>query len=371
MRKFANTAGRQTVADQRPRAVSNMLGNHMEACRKFSQLILKERPEREVCPEHFELQQVERYSIGEGQVLLRVIYLSIEPLLRGRLMARANYAQGVMKGDLMVGRGLAIVIESRNKNFEVGDIVEGWTGWTELCASNGAGLRKVPGDHRPLPHALGILGASGLAASLSLSELGGPVAGETILVTSAAGATGSIVVQLAKQAGAFVVGIAGGPEKCRYVKETLGADAVIDYRVSDDILSAIRDSCPRKIDVFWDCVGGKISTAAFENMNAFGRIIVFGTLDFYSNPMRSNEAAWDSRPFLVNRLSLSGFLVSDHARKHEITRTRLAGLVKRGKLDARFVEYEGLESAPQALADVIAGKNLGKVVVKLFDFSES
>lgn len=336
----------------------------------YRQLVLKERPTDVVKTGHFSLCEKQIPEISNGQLLLRTIYLSIEPLLRGRLMTQASYATPVEIGQLMTGRALSVIAESKNSAFEAGDIVESWAGWTEYSVSNGLGLRKIPIDHRPLPVALGLLGSSGLAASLSLSELGRVDTGETLVVTSAAGATGSIVVQLGKLLGARVVGIAGGGAKSHYVENVLGADVVIDYKSSEDIDRELKDACPNGIDVYWDCVGSKLSSSVFSQMNAFGRIVIFGTLNLYADPGKFENPLWDPRPFLVNRLQLSGFLQSDFSEKHEATRKRLAQLHRDGKLVSPYVEYQGIERSPDALADLLSGKHSGKVVVKLFDFEE-
>ena len=334
------------------------------------QLILKERPTEAVELRHFDVQEQAIPEIADGQILLRIIYLSIEPLLRGRLMSQTSYASSVAIGQRMTGRSLSVVCKSRNSSFKEGDIYESWTGWTEYAVSNGVGLRKVPNTHRPLPIALGLLGSSGLAAYLSLTELGGVSPGNTVLVTSAAGATGSIVVQLAKLAGARVVGIAGGRSKCDYVKQELSADHVIDYKACTDLGKAIESSCPDGVDIYWDCVSGEMSQTVFDRMNTFGRVIIFGTLDLYGNPTKEVKPHWDPRPFLVKRLQLSGFLQSDYTEKHELTRSKLSQMFNRGLLKVKHTEYQGLESAPSALCDLLAGEHNAKVVVKLFDFPE-
>lgn len=331
----------------------------------FRQLLLKAYPDDKVGSEHFEVSTCKITDVSDGQILLKSIYLAIEPLLRGRIMKSESYATPVNLGERMVGRAISIVVESKHPGFSIGDIVESWAGWTEYSVATGDNLRKVPSNHRPLPLAMSVLGSSGISAYLSLFEAAKLQPGETILVTSAAGATGSIAVQLGKLVGANVVAVAGGEAKCKYVLDELQADSVIDYKSEENFEDNLRLCCPGGIDVFWDCIGDERTQYIMANMNTFGRVVIFGSMMQYSNPRGFTYPIWDSRIVLTKRLTLSGFLQSDYTQRHEQVRSKLYALSKQGKLSGRYFEYQGLDAAPTALADLIQGKHMGKIVVRV------
>lgn len=324
---------------------------------------LVSRPSGDVQAEHFELARVSLPDLQEGQVLVKARYLSIEPLLRGRLMDRSSYAEAVQPGEVMTGRALSEVLESRSKAFKPGDIVEHWLGWREQAVVSAEELRAVETGPWPISASLGVLGSSGLSAYLALTEIGRPQPGDTVLVTAASGAVGALVVQIAKKLGCRVIGIAGSLEKCRFVT-SIGADATINYK-TDHVEAAIQQAAPGGINVFFDSVGGTIHDAAMSNLALHARVVVFGTMDFYANPDRLDTGPRHLRTILVKRAMLRGFLIRDFEDKVPEARTLLTAWWRDGELTGREDIRKGFEKAPQALADVIAGRAHGKVLVEV------
>lgn len=324
---------------------------------------LANRPTTDVRAEHFELVKVNLPNLREGEVLVKARYLSIEPLLRGRLMDRSSYAAGVQPGEVMTGRALSEVIETRSEDFKPGDIVEHWLGWREQAVVNADELRAVETGPWPISASLGVLGSSGLSAYLALTQVGQPQPGDTVLVTAASGAVGALVVQIAKKLGCRVIGIAGSSEKCSFVT-SIGADAAINYK-TDDVESSVRQAAPDGINVFFDSVGGAIHDTVMSNLALHGRVVVFGTMDFYANPDRLDTGPRHLRTILVKRAMLKGFLIRDFEDKVPEARDLLAAWWRDGELIAREDIRKGFEKAPQALADVIAGRAQGKVLVEV------
>lgn len=324
---------------------------------------LVSRPSGDVRAEHFELSKVSMPDLQDGEVLVKARYLSIEPLLRGRLMDRTSYAASVQPGDVMTGRALSEVVESRSGEFKPGNIVEHWLGWREQAVVSANELRAVETGPWPISASLGVLGSSGLSAYLALTEIGRPQPGDTVLVTAASGAVGALVVQIAKKLGCKVIGVAGTPEKCRFVI-SIGADATINYK-TDDVEAEIHEAAPDGINVFFDSVGGTIHDAVMNNLALHGRVVVFGTMDFYANPDRPDIGPRHLRTILVKRAELKGFLIRDFEDKVPQARAQLAAWWRDGELTAREDIRKGFEKAPQALADVIAGRTHGKVLVEV------
>ena len=324
---------------------------------------VKERPGSTVLPEHFELERMSLPEVRAGEVLVEAQYLSIEPLLRGRLLNKASYAAGVQPGDIMTGRALSKVIESKSSDFQPGDIVEHWLGWRERAVVPSGDLRLLEPGVSPISANLGVLGSSGLSAYLALTEIGQPQPGDTVLVTAASGAVGALVVQIAKKLGCHVIGVAGSPEKCSFVS-SLGAEAVINYK-TDNIGDAVRAAAPNGVDVFFDSVGGQIHDAVMDNLALHARVIIFGTMDFYSNPDKADVGPRHVRTILVKRAMLKGFLIRDFEDKIPQARAQLTSWWRDGSLIAREDIRKGFQSAPQALSDVIAGRAQGKVLVEV------
>src|SRR5579871_547313 len=326
------------------------------------QILLKSRPVGAPGLGNFELVQRPAPEPGDGEVLMRTRYLSLDPYMRGRMSAAKSYAKPVEVGEPMVGGTVSEIIASRNANFAVGDIVLGFGGWQDYALSGGAGLRKLDPAAAPVTTALGILGMPGMTAYVGLLEIGQPSSGETVAVAAASGAVGSVVGQIAKIKGCRAVGVAGGPEKCRYVVEQLGFDACVDHR-ADDFVRQLEAACPAGIDVYFENVGGAVQQAVWPLLNDFARIPVCGLIAQYNatTPM----AGPDMFSVLRKRLTLRGFIVWDFAAR-EADFLRDAGeWVRTGQLKYREDIVDGLENAPAAFLNLLRGGNFGKLLVKV------
>jgi hypothetical protein len=280
--------------------------------------------------------------------------------MRGRMSDAKSYVKGVDIGEVMVGQTVGEVIESRHPNLKKGDKVLTQLGW-QLYGS-AKELTKVDESRAPLSCYLGVLGMPGMTAYFGLKEIGQPKAGETVLVSAASGAVGSVVGQLAKLWGCRAVGIAGGRQKCDYVKNELGFDACVDYKAGR-LREEVKEACPKGVDVYFDNVGGEIFDLALTRMNLFGRIVVCGTISDYNatEPYRVKNL----RAVLVNRLKLQGMIVFDWKDRYGEALKALGGYFAEGKLKYRESVVQGLENAPRGLMDLLNGKNFGKQLVKL------
>jgi NADPH-dependent curcumin reductase CurA len=325
-------------------------------------VVLKQRPSGEPGPEHFEIVSGPVPQPGAGQVLTRTIWLSIDPYMRGRLREQQTYAAPVMPGEVMTGETIGEVIASGDPGFAVGDIVGGARGWQSHCLSAAASLYKVARGSAPLSAYLGVLGMPGTTAYSGMKDIGQPKAGETVVISAASGAVGSVAGQLAKRAGARVIGVAGGPDKCLWVQETLGFDACVDHRVGN-LDDALRETCPNGIDVYFENVGGALQHAVFAQLNAFARVVMCGMVAQY------NEQQMPAGPnlgFVVGkRVRIEGLIVSDKPERFAEWRALAAPWVKDGSLHYRETVLDGLESAPEALGGILRGDNFGKMLVKV------
>lgn len=329
---------------------------------------LVSRPTGEPAPENFELVEVQVPEIAAGQVLIRHRYLSLDPYMRGRMREGKSYASPQPLNAVMIGGTAGEVIASRSDRFAVGDQVVSAGGWQEYQVLDVDGphdLRKVDTSRIPLSAYLGVVGMPGVTAWYGLGHIIAPKVGETVVVSAASGAVGSVVGQLAKIRGARAVGIAGGPEKCRYVVEELGFDACIDHRQHRDastLTAALRDACPKGIDGNFENVGGVILDAVMQQMNAFSRIAICGMIAGYNDepiPMSMPSLV------LVNRMRVQGFIVSDHMDMWQRAQSELMTLVACGRIRYRESIAHGIESAPQAFIDLLKGRNFGKQLVQL------
>jgi NADPH-dependent curcumin reductase CurA len=328
-------------------------------------IVLASRPKGSVTPDNFRLEQVPVPTIGAGQVLVRNHFLSLDPYMRGRMEESKSYAAPQPLGETMIGGTAGVVEASNNPAFAVGDSVVGYLGWQEYGVSDGTGLNKVDTRHVPLSAFLGPVGMPGVTAWYGLNQICKPKAGETVLVSAASGAVGSVVGQLAKMAGCRAVGIAGGPEKCAYVRDELGFDACIDHRQHKDVRSmsaALKEAAPNGIDGLFENVGGVGLDAALARMNAFGRIAVCGLIAGYEG---GDIAIHNTRSLLVNRLTLRGFIVSEHLEFWPQALGELGKGVATGKIKYRESIAPGLAAAPEAFVGMLHGKNFGKQLVKL------
>jgi NADPH-dependent curcumin reductase CurA len=332
------------------------------------QWLLASRPQGEPTPANFRLAEVPVPELSEGQVLVRHHYLSLDPYMRGRMNEGKSYAAAQALDQVMIGGTAGEVVASRNAHFAVGDRVVGMGGWQEYAivdASQRGALQKVDTTHIPLAAYLGAVGMPGVTAWVGLTQIIAPKAGETVVVSAAAGAVGSAVGQLARVRGCRAVGLAGGPDKCRYVTEVLGFDACIDYKQHPDLKSlsrALKDACPDGIDGHFENVGGLILDAVMLRTNAFARIAVCGMIAGYNGqPMPMANPAL----ILVNRMKVQGFIVSEHMPLWPQALKELGTLVAAGKLKYRETIAQGVASAPEAFIGLLKGKNFGKQLVKL------
>ena len=303
-------------------------------------------------------------ALRDSEVLLRALYLSVDPYMRGRMNAAKSYAPSVEIGELMVGGGVARVVESKNPGYAAGDVVNLQMGWQEYAVSNGEGLRKIDPHLAPVSTALGVLGMPGFTAYFGLLEVCGVNAGETVVVSAAAGAVGSVVGQIAKIKGCRAVGIAGGPEKTRYVIEECGFDAALDYKSTNDYAAAIKELCPQGVDVYFDNVGGPITDAVLANLNVRARIAICGQIS-HANDTQPSTGPRMWRHLLVARAKVQGFLVFDYAARYGSALEQLAQWVRSGQIKYHEDIVEGFENMPRALIGLFRGENLGKRVVKV------
>jgi NADPH-dependent curcumin reductase CurA len=323
-------------------------------------VVLASRPVGPVSEANFRVDEAPVPKPGDGEVLVRNLWLSLDPYMRGRISAAKSYAKGVDIGEVMVGQTVGEVLESRHPSLKMGDMVLTQLGWQLYGTTREA--TKVDKTRAPLSYHLGLVGMPGITAYFGLKEIGQPKAGETVLVSAAAGAVGSVVGQLAKLWGCRAVGIAGGREKCDYVKTELGFDACIDYKAGN-LREDVKAACPKGVDVYFDNVGGEIFDVALTRMNLFGRIVVCGTISDYNStePYRVKNM----RAVLVNRLKLQGMIVFDWKERYGEALKALGGYFAEGKLKCRESVVQGLENAPRGLIDLLNGKNFGKQLVKL------
>jgi NADPH-dependent curcumin reductase len=325
------------------------------------QILLVSRPQGAASVDNFKLVETPLEPLAEGQVRVRNHFLSLDPYMRGRMDDSKSYAASQPLNEVMIGGTVGEVVESENPKFAIGDKVVGSYGWQEFGTSDGKGLRKVDDTHIPLSTYLGPVGMPGVTAWLGLNKIIAPKTGETVVVSAASGAVGSVVGQLAKAAGCRAVGSAGGADKCRYVTETLGFDACIDYKAGnlhDDLKAAL----PNGADGYFENVGGEILDAVLSRMNAFGRIALCGMIASYDgSPMPLKKPAL----LLTQRLKVQGFIVSESPEVWPEALTQLGGLVAQKKLQYRETIAQGLENAPEAFLGLLKGKNFGKQLVKL------
>ena len=332
------------------------------------QILLDNRPQGEAVASNFKLVATDPPALQDGQVLVRNHFLSLDPYMRGRMNDAKSYAQPQPLGEVMQGGTVGEVVESRSPKFAVGDKVVGFGGWQEYSvadANQPGSLKKVDTTHVPLSHYLGAVGMPGVTAWYGLVKIIAPKEGDTVVVSAATGAVGSAFAALAKARGCRVVGIAGGPDKCKYAVDELHFDACIDYKEHSDGKSmgkALKEACPKGIDGYFENVGGWIMDAVMMRMNAFGRIALCGMIAGYDGaPLPMAHPAL----ILVSRLKIEGFIVSEHMEVWPEALTELGTLVATGKLRPRESVAEGIAAAPEAFLGLLKGKNFGKQVVKL------
>jgi NADPH-dependent curcumin reductase CurA len=330
-------------------------------------IVLASRPVGEPKASDFRLEELPVPTPGAGEVLLRTLWLSLDPYMRGRMSDAPSYAKPVGIGEVMEGGTVSEVVASNNPQFSVGDIVVDRTGWQTHSLSKGAGLRKLDPKLAPVSTALGVLGMPGMTAYTGLLEIGQPKPGETVVVAAASGAVGAVVGQIARIKGARAVGIAGGPDKCRYVKDELGFDDCVDHR-APDFAEKLKSACPKGIDVYFENVGGAVFDAVLPLLNVFARIPVCGLIAYYNAtelPPGPNRVPQLFRAVLTKRLTIRGFIVTDFAAKYGDFLRDVSTWIKEGRIKYREDIVEGLENAPRALIGLLRGENFGKVVVRV------
>jgi NADPH-dependent curcumin reductase CurA len=317
-----------------------------------------------VTEENFKLIESPVPSPKDGEVLVKNLWLSLDPYMRGRMSKAQSYAKGVEVGDVITGETAGEVLESRNPRFKPGDkVITGQRmGWQLYGCAPGDTLTAVDAARAPLSYYLGCLGMPGLTAWFGMKEIGAPKAGETVVVSAASGAVGSVVGQLAKAWGCRAVGIAGGKAKCDYVVKELGFDACVDYKAGN-LQGDLKAACPKGIDVNFENVGGEIFDTILPMMNTFSRVIVCGLISGY-NATAPYEMK-NIRSVLVNRIRMQGMIVFDWHQRYAEARSELAGMVQQGKIKTRESIADGFEKAPKAFIGLLKGENFGKQLVKL------
>lgn len=329
-----------------------------------STVLFKNRPKGKPSTSDFEIVREEDPTPGEGEILLKALYISVDPYLRGRMRDEESYIEPFKLNQPMESMVVAEVVESRNSNFSKGDHVSGMLPWKELQTAKGNGLNRVHREIAPLSAYLGVLGLTGLTAYLGLEKIGGLKAGDTLVVSGAAGAVGSVVGQIGKIKGCMVVGIAGSDEKVKFIEETLGFDKGINYSTSEDMKKDISEACTDGVDVYFDNVGGAILDAVLANINKDARIINCGAISLYNE----TEIPTGPRPegILIKKTAkMQGFLVRDHVKDFGPAIRQLSEWLQDGELIYEETIIEGFDKLPEAFIGLFEGKNVGKMVVKV------
>ncbi|AOY90627.1 NADP-dependent oxidoreductase [Cupriavidus sp. USMAA2-4] len=331
----------------------------------YQRIVLASRPTGAVTPDNFRLETVPVPELADGQVLVRNHYLSLDPYMRGRMNESKSYAVPQPLGEVMIGGTVGEVVASKNPKFSAGDKVVGMFGWQEMGVSDGTGIQKVDTTHIPLSAYLGSVGMPGVTGWYGLNQIIKPKAGQTVVVSAASGAVGSVVGQLAKLKGCRAVGVAGGKDKCDYVVNELGFDACVDYKAAKDakeLYMMLKEATPDGIDGYFENVGGDVLDVVLSRMNPFGRIAVCGMIAGYDGqplPLKNPQL------ILVSRLTVEGFIVSEHMEFWPQALQELGAGVAQGKIKFRETVAQGLASAPEAFMGLLKGKNFGKQLVKL------
>lgn len=327
-------------------------------------VVLARRPPGEPSEDDFRIETVAVPRPGPREVLVRVIYLSLDPYMRGRMREGPSYAPPVALGAVMTGGTVGEVVASNHPDFAIGDIVEDRLGWQEYAIGGGPNLRRVDPALAPISTANGVLGMPGMTAYFGLLDIGRPKPGETVVVSAASGAVGQLVGQIAKVMGCRAVGIAGGADKCRFVTETLGFDACVDYKAAGDLDQALRAACPAGVDVYFDNVGGVVSDAVLRQLNVWARVALCGAISQY------NAASPELGPrltglFVGRRVTMTGFIVWDFAAHYGPALARMARWIADGRIRYREDFVDGIEAAPRAFIGLLRGENFGKLQVRV------
>ncbi|WP_027035610.1 NADP-dependent oxidoreductase [Mesorhizobium ciceri] len=331
-----------------------------------TRIVLAARPQGRPKPDDFRIETVDLDQPGEGELLLQILYLSLDPYMRGRMNATKSYAKPVDVDGVMEGGTVARVMMSRHPEFAEGDIVLSHSGWQSFALSDGVGLRKLDPAAAPITTALGVLGMPGFTAYAGLLTIGQPKPGETVVVAAASGAVGSAVGQIARIKGARAVGIAGGAAKCAFVREELGFDAVVDHR-ADDFAEQLKAACPGGIDIYFENVGGPVWDAVFPLLNEFARVPVCGLIAQYNVIA---DAGADRLPTLMQQvlhrsLTIRGFIQREFVDQRPAFYREMADWISSGRVRYREDIVDSIENAPQAFLGLLEGRNFGKLIVRI------
>jgi NADPH-dependent curcumin reductase len=326
------------------------------------QILLRRRPTGEPTPEDFSIVDSPMPAAGDGEVLRRTIYLSLDPYMRGRMNEGKSYAQPAAIGEVFVGGTVSEIVESHHPDWSKGDLVVGVDGWQQYAASAPSGLRKLDPTLAPISTALGVLGMPGLTAYVGLIDIARAKRGETVVVSAASGAVGSAVGQIARLKGCRTVGVAGSDQKCAYVVNELGFDAAVNHR-KEGLRRSLRDACPNGIDVYFENVGGEVLAAVLTLINVGARIPLCGLISQYN--ATTLPAGPNLMPLLSNRAMIHGFIVRDHFDRLDAFLHEYGPLVRSGEFRYREDIAEGLDAAPQAFIGLLQGRNFGKQLVRV------
>ncbi|RUX94169.1 MULTISPECIES: NADP-dependent oxidoreductase [unclassified Mesorhizobium] len=331
-----------------------------------TRIVLAARPQGRPKSDDFRIETVDVVQPGEGELLLQILYLSLDPYMRGRMNATKSYAKPVDVDGVMEGGTVARVVRSRHAHFAEGDIVLSHSGWQSFALSDGVGLRKLDPATAPVTTALGVLGMPGFTAYAGLLSIGQPKPGETVVVAAASGAVGSAVGQIARIKGARAVGIAGGANKCAFVRNELGFDAVVDHR-ADDFAEQLKTACPDGIDIYFENVGGHVWDVVFPLLNEFARVPVCGLIAQYN---AIADAGVDRLPTLMQQvlhrsLTIRGFIQREFVDQRPAFYREMADWIASGRVRYREDIVNGIENAPQAFLGLLEGRNFGKLVVRI------
>ncbi|ACT11488.1 NADP-dependent oxidoreductase [Pectobacterium aroidearum] len=331
-------------------------------------VVLAQRPHGAPTQENFRLEQQAVPSVDAGQVLLRSVFLSLDPYMRGRMSDAPSYAKPVELNDVMVGGTISRVVESKHPDYQTGDWVLSYSGWQDYAVSDGKGLTNLGQSPTNPSYALGVLGMPGFTAYMGLTDIGQPKAGETLVVAAATGPVGATVGQIGKLKGCRVVGVAGGAEKCRYAVEVLGFDVCLDHR-ADDFAEQLKQACPQGIDIYFENVGGKVFDAVLPLLNTSARIPVCGLVSGYNAtglPDGPDRLPLLAGTILKKRIRMQGFIIfDDYGHRFEEFWKDVSPWVAEGKIKYREEIVDGLENAPDAFIGLLHGRNFGKLVVRI------
>lgn len=330
---------------------------------KSRQYLLASRPVGTPTTDNWDYVETELAALADNQIKAKVLYISLDPAMRGWMNEGKSYIPPVAIGEVMRAGGVAEVLESTDPNFAPGDFVYGGFGVCDFAVISTQGVHKVDPDLAPLERYLGVLGMPGMTAYFGILDTGQPKAGETVVVSGAAGAVGTVVGQIAKLKGCHVVGIAGGAEKCRYLVEELGFDGAIDYK-NDDLKKGLKSACPNGVDVFFDNVGGDILDDVLSRINMKARIVICGAISQYNNTVPVKGPS-NYLSLLVNRARMEGIVVFDNIKNYPKAAAEMSGWIAQGKLIAKEHVVEGLATFPDTLLMLFRGENFGKLVLKV------